>query len=61
MSALTITLWDFTRYARTGPGEAFEDLDRAFTEAVALPLVFGEGGVGRTPLRATFELFAERR
>ncbi|MGW5162159.1 cellulase-like family protein [Nonomuraea wenchangensis] len=35
MSKLTITLWDFTWYTRTGPGEPFEDLDRAFTEAVA--------------------------
>ncbi|MEV0630993.1 cellulase-like family protein [Nonomuraea wenchangensis] len=35
MSTLTITLWDFTWYTRTGPGEPFEDLDRAFTEAVA--------------------------
>ena len=31
---LTITLWDFSWYVRTGPGEPFEDLDRAFTEAV---------------------------
>jgi hypothetical protein len=31
---LAITLWDFTWYVRTGPGEPFEDLDRAFTEAV---------------------------
>ncbi|MFF3494704.1 cellulase-like family protein [Streptomyces sp. NPDC002795] len=51
---LTITLWDFTWYTRTGPGEPFEDLDRAFTEAVdrgyntiricAMPfLIFGSG------------------
>ncbi|GAA5087479.1 hypothetical protein HNP84_010314 [Thermocatellispora tengchongensis] len=32
---LTVCLWDFTWYTRTGPGEPFEDLDRAFTEAVA--------------------------
>ncbi|MGP3923255.1 cellulase-like family protein [Streptomyces sp. 8N616] len=32
---LTISLWDFTWYTRTGPGEPFEDLDRAFAEAVA--------------------------
>ncbi len=32
---LTITLWDFSWYVRTGPGEPFEDLDRAFAEAVA--------------------------
>ena len=31
---LTITLWDFSWYVRTGPGEPFEDLDRAFAEAV---------------------------
>lgn len=31
---LTITLWDFSWYTRTGPGQAFEDLDRAFGEAV---------------------------
>ena len=51
---LTITLWDFSWYVRTGPGEPFEDLDRAFTEAVqrgyntvricAMPfLLFGSG------------------
>ncbi|MGN6327285.1 cellulase-like family protein [Pseudolysinimonas sp.] len=31
---LTITLWDFTWYVRSGPGEPFEDLDRAAREAV---------------------------
>ncbi|MGW2260362.1 cellulase-like family protein [Streptomyces sp. NPDC001780] len=31
---LTLTLWDFTWYTRTGPGEPFENLDRAFAEAV---------------------------
>jgi hypothetical protein len=31
---LTITLWDFTWYTRTGPGEPFEDLDGAFRQAV---------------------------
>ena len=51
---LTITLWDFGWYTRTGPGQAFEDLDRAFEEAVtrgyntvricAMPfLLFGSG------------------
>jgi len=51
---LTITLWDFSWYVRTGPGEPFEDLDRAFDEAVergyntvricAMPyLLFGSG------------------
>ncbi|MEU8381188.1 cellulase-like family protein [Streptosporangium sp. NPDC048865] len=32
---LTISLWDFTWYTRTGPGEPFEDLDQAFAQAVA--------------------------
>ncbi|WP_460796818.1 cellulase-like family protein [Microbacterium sp. GXF0217] len=32
---LTITLWDFSWYVRTGPGEPFEDLDRVVEEAVA--------------------------
>ncbi|WP_129843647.1 cellulase-like family protein [Streptomyces sp. RFCAC02] len=51
---LTITLWDFTWYTRTGPGEPFADLDRAFREAAdrgyntiricAMPfLLFGSG------------------
>ncbi|MDZ8171181.1 cellulase-like family protein [Microbacterium xanthum] len=51
---LTITLWDFSWYVRTGPGEPFEDLDRAAAEAVergyntvricAMPfLLFGSG------------------
>jgi hypothetical protein len=51
---LTITLWDFSWYVRSGVGEPFEDLDRAFAEAVdrgyntvricAMPfLLFGSG------------------
>ncbi|MET7761559.1 cellulase-like family protein [Streptomyces sp. NPDC005393] len=32
---LTISLWDFSWYTRTGPGEPFADLDRAFEDAVA--------------------------
>lgn len=51
---MTITLWDFSWYVRTGPGEPFEDLDRAFSEAAergyntiricAMPfLLFGSG------------------
>lgn len=51
---LTITLWDFTWYTRTGPGEPFEDLDEAFRQAAgrgyntvricAMPLLlFGTG------------------
>lgn len=35
MNRLTISLWDFTWYTRTGPGEPFEDLDEAFRQAVA--------------------------
>lgn len=31
---LAISLWDFSWYTRAGPGEPFEDLDRAFAEAV---------------------------
>lgn len=51
---LTICLWDFSWYVRTGPGEPFADLDKAFAEAVergyntiricAMPyLLFGSG------------------
>src|SRR5690625_5949436 len=51
---LTITLWDFSWYVRTGPGEPFEDLDAAFAAArergyntiriCAMPyLLFGSG------------------
>lgn len=51
---LTITLWDFSWYVRTGPNEPFADLDRCFDEAVhrgyntvricAMPyLLFGSG------------------
>ncbi|UFU07719.1 cellulase-like family protein [Ruania halotolerans] len=51
---LTLTLWDFSWFVRTGPGEPFEDLDQAFAEAVergyntiricAMPyLLFGSG------------------
>ncbi len=31
---LTISLWDFSWYTQTMPGEPFDDLDRAFGEAV---------------------------
>ncbi|GHO97317.1 hypothetical protein KSF_073650 [Reticulibacter mediterranei] len=31
---LTISLWDFSWYTMTMPGEPFDDLDRAFSEAV---------------------------
>lgn len=51
---LTITLWDFSWYVRTGAGEPFEDLDAAFAQAkergyntiriCAMPfLLFGSG------------------
>ncbi|GIF71239.1 cellulase-like family protein [Asanoa siamensis] len=51
---MTISLWDFTWYTRTGPGEPFADLGVAFREAVdrgydtvricAMPyLLFGSG------------------
>jgi hypothetical protein len=53
---LTITLWDFTWYTQTAPGEPFHDLDAAFAEAVergyntvricAMPyLLFGDHGL----------------
>lgn len=58
---LTISLWDFSWYTCTAPGEAFDDLDRAFDEAVergynavricAMPhLLFGEHTVGTDAL-----------
>lgn len=51
---LAITLWDFSWYTRTGPGQPFEDLDAAFAQArergyncvriCAMPfLLFGSG------------------
>lgn len=52
---LMITLWDFTWYTRTGPGEPFEDLDKAAQEAVdrgyntiricAMPFLLFESGI----------------
>lgn len=53
-ASLTISLWDFSWYVRTAPGEPFEDLDAAFSQAVergyntvricAMPyLLFGSG------------------
>ena len=57
---LTITLWDFSWYVRTGPGEPFEDLDRAFREAVqrgyntvricAMPFLLFRSGLDTTAL-----------
>ena len=59
--ALTITLWDFSWYVRSGPGEPFEDLDRAFAEAVergyntvricAMPYLLFGSGLDTTQLR----------
>jgi hypothetical protein len=59
--ALTITLWDFTWYTRTGPGEPFADLDRAFAEAAdrgyntirvcAMPLLLFGTGIDTSRLR----------
>jgi hypothetical protein len=59
---LTISLWDFSWYTMTMPGEPFADLDQAFAETVergyntvricAMPyLLFGESGLetGRLP------------
>lgn len=60
-SALTITLWDFTWYTRTGPGEPFEDLDAAFAQAVergyntvricAMPYLLFASGIDTSALR----------
>ncbi|MFB4426177.1 cellulase-like family protein [Streptomyces sp. QL37] len=60
-AALTISLWDFTWYTRTGPDEPFADLDRAFAEAVergyntvricAMPLLLFGTGLDTTRLR----------
>lgn len=59
---LTITLWDFSWYTQTSPGEPFHDLDAAFTEAVergyntvricAVPyLLFGDHDIDTRALR----------
>ena len=58
---LTITLWDFSWYVRTGPGEPFEDLDEAFAGAVArgyntvricaMPYLLFGSGLDTTTLR----------
>jgi hypothetical protein len=58
---LTITLWDFSWYVRTGPGEPFEDLDARFAEAVergyntvricAMPFLLFGSGLDTTALR----------
>ncbi|MFC7882575.1 cellulase-like family protein [Streptomyces sp. NPDC057376] len=58
---LAVSLWDFSWYTRTGPGEPFDDLDRAFAEAVergyntvricAMPLLLFGSGLDTTRLR----------
>jgi hypothetical protein len=59
---LTITLWDFSWYTQTMPGEPFANLDVAFAEAVergyntvricAMPfLLFGDHGIDTRELR----------
>ncbi|MFM9918842.1 cellulase-like family protein [Lacisediminihabitans sp. H27-G8] len=59
---LTITLWDFTWYTQTMPGEPFHNLDNAFAEAkergyntvriCAAPLLlFGKHAIDTTQLR----------
>jgi hypothetical protein len=61
---LTITLWDFSWYTQTAPGEPFHDLDEAFREAVARGyntvricaaplLLFGEHDLDTTALQLT--------
>ncbi len=61
---LTITLWDFSWYTRSAPGDAFADLDDAFAQAVArgyntvricaMPyLLFGDHGIDTTRLHLT--------
>jgi len=57
---LAITLWDFSWYARTGPGEPFADLDAAFARAVdlgynavricAMPFLLFRSGLDTTAL-----------
>ncbi|MEU6250277.1 cellulase-like family protein [Glycomyces sp. NPDC047010] len=56
-----MTLWDFSWYVRTGPGEPFEDLDAAFARAVelgynavricAMPILLFRSGVDTSALR----------
>ena len=58
---LSITLWDFSWYVRTGPGEPFEDLDAAFASALelgynavricAMPFLLFKSGVDTSALR----------
>lgn len=58
---LAITLWDFSWYVRTGPGEPFEDLDVAFARArelgynavriCAMPFLLFRSGLDTSALR----------
>lgn len=58
---LAITLWDFSWYVRTGPGEPFEDLDAAFARArdlgynavriCAMPFLLFRSGIEVSALR----------
>lgn len=57
---LTISLWDFSWYTRTGPQEPFEDLDAVFARAVelgyntvricAMPFLLFRSGLGNSAL-----------
>jgi hypothetical protein len=61
MTPMTITLWDFTWYTRTGPGQPFHDLDEAFRQAVergydtvrvcAMPFLLFRSGLDTSALR----------
>jgi hypothetical protein len=58
---LAISLWDFSWYTRTGPGQPFADLDVAFAKAVdlgynavricAMPFLLFRSGLDTTALR----------
>jgi hypothetical protein len=60
---MTISLWDFTWYTRTGPGEPFADLGEAFRQAVergydtvrvcAMPYLLFGSGLDTSALRFT--------
>jgi len=61
MTPMTITLWDFTWYTRTGDGQPFQDLDLAFRDAVtrgydtvricAMPFLLFRSGLDTSALR----------
>ena len=58
---MTISLWDFSWYTRTGPGQPFHDLDAAFRQAVergydtvrvcAMPFLLFLSGLDHSALR----------